>query len=136
MSSKISIFHLGFVLTAHSATRQLLCFWSEWLVITGPILFPDLLIDSVELFKHVKVSIVSFQKLNFFQLDVEGVFKIRHGWIFIGETQNKSGVWGQVPVTVKSDLLSDTICQKPNCKCSSSGSLQQKTKMIFVVVLE
>jgi hypothetical protein len=136
MSRKILIFHLGFVLTAHSATRKLLCFWCEWLVITRPILFPDLLVDPVELLECVQISFVSFKKFNFFQLDVERVFKIRHCWIFVRETQNKSGVWGQVPVTVKSDSLSDSICQKPNCKCSSSGSLQQKTKMIFIVVLE
>jgi hypothetical protein len=41
MFGEVTVLHLGFVLTAHSATRKLFWFWSERLVITGPTLLPD-----------------------------------------------------------------------------------------------
>jgi len=93
MSSEVTIFHLGFVMTAHSATRKLVGFWSKRIVITGPISLPDLLVDLVEMFQAVKVFLVVFKKINIFYLDVVWIFKERHGWIFIREAKNESGVW-------------------------------------------
>ena len=110
MSGEVTILHFGFVLTAHSTTRKLFWFWSERLVITGPTLLPDVLIDLVKLFKTVKILLVCLQKTNIFRFDVEGVFKEGHGWILVRETQNKSGVRSQVAIIVETDTLCDAMC--------------------------
>ena len=92
MSGEVTILHFGFVLTTHSATRKLLGFWSKRLVVTGPILLPDLFVDLVEFLQRIEIILVSLQEVGIFQLHIIWVLKKGHGWIGIRKAKNESGI--------------------------------------------